>query len=1503
MEGKVIKKTKKKWLVALAIIFMVPVLLLGIVSLPMVQTFIAKRLAAYLSSELNAEVSIERVRITFALNARIRGLSVQDQEGNDLFAAKEIFVDVDRLGLRSRELDIKKIIIRNLAFNAKKYEGHDLLNFQFLVDYFSPDEEDPDQEPWMVSVNSVEVINSMLSFSDFNSQRQPKGFDPSFFALQNVSFNAGNFFVRNDTVAFELQRLSFVESENLELKNLSASWFISDSTAKASNLLLSTNSSRLELEASFEFENGKGELDFFQDVGLDISVNNSTIELGELGYIVSSLYGIEGQVSIAGNFRGNPSNIRGSDISITNEEGTSLKGNFHLTGLPLISETFFMVTAQELKTSIRDIASFKLPESIPTRNIVVPAELAPLGQINFRGNLTGFLNDFVAFGNFRTSIGQVSTDILVRQNANPRGFSFSGRLITNNFNIGRIANFEKLGNISMDATMSGGGTSFSNASVEMTGTIKHLELFDYHYENIAISGDFSNRRFNGALAIDDPNVNLDFKGVVNFEEDIPTFNFNASLENANLSLLNIYQREEPLQSLLSGTFEINAKASGIDDWIGKATINSLKYQEMLPNGEVAGSFESSFFELENTALNGDQKQISLNSDFIDAKMTGVFRFDRVTQSVESFINSYVPAFLTGKNITANENSFANTSFEIHFKNTDEVTNIFTPFLKIANGTTIYGEFGQAVGDLTLNVTIPELSIAGSHFHNGTMIASRYGEAYRFLIEFENAVHSENIFMEKFRLSGNIDNNVVSTDLRWNNESTARGNFGNIVNEFKILDNQNIKARVLPSYLVLNDGNWFVNTDNLFEFGPTGVKITCFELQGDWYSLVIDGKIGAEPEDKLVFSIDEIEAKTLWDLVDDDYFDFGGSISGIVSLSSMLSTTNLTADIKIDEFEFNNVVVGDLELNSFLDRPYEAFRVNLVVTDQYEGIDFQPISARGSIYTGQRDENFDLTIDVNNLDLELWSRYLGEVANTFTGKTTGRLRLGGPFNYATLIGRLRVEDGLMEVAPLNTTVRFANDVIFEKDRFVFNNLSLTDKFGNTGNLSGGLNHVGLTTWGLDIDIGMSNFLVMDLPQDWTSVVFGTAFATGNARIHSLGDEITIDLNARSSRGTQVFFPVPEGDWLQDRSFISFINHNPEENPVEALVEEEGFVNLNLDLEVTPDAEMQIILDPRTGELIRGRGDGNLRINVAANYDFTMFGDLTIEEGDYIFKLQDIITRRFRIEPGGTIAWFGHPLDAEVNIRTTLPVKASLFELFAGFGDLSDAYRRRVPVEVNLLLTEKLYPSTLTFDINIPGAGEEVNRRLEEIISTEQELANQVFALLVFQRFIPAGSGLFDPGLLGSSLGVGTTTELLTSQINNWLSQISRDLDIGLKFRPGDHIAGQEVEVVVSKRLFDNRLLIDGSLGYAANNPYLQRTSNIIGDFNVEYKLNLEGFWRLRAFNRTNTFDIENLSSPYTQGIGIFFRRELNRFSELFRTRPNDANTPPAQPEVESEDQEE
>jgi hypothetical protein len=270
-----------------------------------------------------------------------------------------------------------------------------------------------------------------------------------------------------------------------------------------------------------------------------------------------------------------------------------------------------------------------------------------------------------------------------------------------------------------------------------------------------------------------------------------------------------------------------------------------------------------------------------------------------------------------------------------------------------------------------------------------------------------------------------------------------------------------------------------------------------------------------------------------------------------------------------------------------------------------------------------------------------------------------------------------------------------------------------------------------------------------------------------------------------------------------------------------------------------------------------------------------------QGDYLFTLENVINKRFKIEPGGVISFNGSPTGATIDLDAVYTTRAAPYNLYPDLDDTKESLKKRIPVDCHLNLRGDLQSPTIKTGISMPTADAETRNLLENSTSTEEELMKQFISLLVINNFYSvSGYGAQDMGSVNSSIAGVTASELLSNQLSNWLSQISDDFDIGVNYRPGDQITSDEVEVALSTQLLDDRIIISGNVDVrgqetnpssgASNTPY------IMGDFDVEFRItdNVS----VLAFNRARD-ELLFETAPYKQGVGLSYREDFDNLNQL------------------------
>jgi hypothetical protein len=123
------------------------------------------------------------------------------------------------------------------------------------------------------------------------------------------------------------------------------------------------------------------------------------------------------------------------------------------------------------------------------------------------------------------------------------------------------------------------------------------------------------------------------------------------------------------------------------------------------------------------------------------------------------------------------------------------------------------------------------------------------------------------------------------------------------------------------------------------------------------------------------------------------------------------------------------------------------------------------------------------------------------------------------------------------------------------------------------------------------------------------------------------------------------------------------------------------------------------------------------------------------------------------------------------------------------------------------------------------------------------------------------------------------------LSSWLSQISKDFDVGVRYTPEDNLTTEELEVALSTQLFDDRLTIETNLGMytGARNEVAGGANSIVGDFDLSYKFTNR--LSLKMYNHSNLNSNYSMYtyetySDYTQGIGLSYSQSFDNIKEVF-----------------------
>jgi hypothetical protein len=682
-----------------------------------------------------------------------------------------------------------------------------------------------------------------------------------------------------------------------------------------------------------------------------------------------------------------------------------------------------------------------------------------------------------------------------------------------------------------------------------------------------------------------------------------------------------------------------------------------------------------------------------------------------------------------------------------------------------------------------------------------------------------------------------------------------------------------------SQIVYMDSVWDINPFNLAV--STGkLEVDHLRIRHKSESAELFGTVSPNPADTLFVGFNKLNLNHINQFTQQDDFILKGLLTGNAKIFNLGNKGMFLADLEVDSLYLNGEPLGFTTISSRSSGPGQPVYLNL-------------LTRRGSIETlkidGQfntQDDSLDLNVSLDKLRLNLLNPFVAPDIREIRGLATGKVRVSGKRSDPDLNGNLMLQKASFLVDYLNTRFYFTHNLEISPTAFWVTKMDVQDEEGNHAMVTGGVRHRNLNDITFDFNLDFRDFILLNADELKNDGYWGRAYATGNGTIRGPLRNLRFDVTATTSKKTRFYVPVTMPGEAREIDFITYVQRTDEDQDkdlVDFSVEKpKGYkvdlygATVNIDLEATPDAEVQLIIDSKVGDVIRGRGSGNLRIHDDPSSPLDMVGDVTIEEGDYQFTLQNMPVKKFDINPGGTIKWTGEVSNAELNIDAVYRTKAALYDLLQD--ESNSDLTQRIPVECHLMMTGYLENPSFRFNIILPPTSNDIAR--SQLASlTEEEMNKQIISLLILNRFIPLQGFGAGTSRGYENAGIATTTEVLSNQLNYWLSQISNDFDLGFNYRPGDELTSDEVEVALSTQVFNNRMSINVNGNYDIRKTNAN-ASQLVGDVEVEYKIKPSGKLRVKAFTRANDHLLYEYA-PYTQGLGLFYREEFDTFGELIR----------------------
>lgn len=1446
------KRTIKIIVWAIAGLYLAIVTLLHI---PFIQNAIGECVSGVLSEKLGTKVSVGRVDLGFINRIIIDDSQMLDQQKKQMLNVSRISVKINLLALVNGQIEITSAQFFGLNANLYKATPEAKPNFQFVIDSLASKDTTKQQTPINLQINSLIIRNSSVRYRVLSRASEPQRFSPDDIEARNISAHFIVNRITNDSLNVKVKRLSLNERCGFALRRLALNAVVSRSGAKIEKFRLELPESVVESKRIVATYSMKGDMPDMQSLRFEGSLNAPRITPSDVACFVPKLRNLDMPLALSIDFNGTGSRLNVNDLSIsTADHGFVLKANAHALHN---RHTTWRAEVSKLFASGDAISKvYKL-----ATNNELPAIVHNLGDVSLTAKADGTDADLSLNAVVGCAPGSVKLSASKQQKA------LHAHVETRNFALDKLLGTDKTGVVSLSVDAKGS----SKDNVSASGSIYDICYNGYTYRNIDLKADYINKVLSGSMAIDDPNVRATVEGLFEPNHHAPHLRVNADVQTFVPAALKLTNKWNNAQFSVSTVCDI--KGSNLNNAEGQVDISNFTMQNA-----------DSCYSIRNinvvTGFDNGNHFLNLKSDFGTIDLNGHFSYNSIARSVLNLIADKLPTIPGLEKKPQTEHNDFTVNASIH--NTEWLQKLLGVPLEIHRPLSLSGELDDKQNSIDLWCDVPSFTYNGTNYRDAYVNIESPGDTLKADIRIKKISQKGKALALKLR-AGAFDNHL-NTTMEFKND--ARRSMRGVLNASTVFA-KNEKGEstayvdILESRTTVGDTTWHIHPARVTYY-KNHLNIDGFKVSHGNQAIGVDGTATNSVDDSLTVKLKNVDVNYVLDLINFHSVEFYGMASGKAYLAGVFGKAPLiNSDLQVDHFKFEGGRMGTLFAN--IGYNSEEGRIEFDAVAKDEGDRRTIIDG----YVSPRNSYIDLGIKAEGTRAEFLSGFCDSFMDNINANINGKLNVVGAFKNINLIGKAKV-DGSVRLTALNTTYALRGDsVYFLPDEIRFCNDTIYDRHNNIGIMTGGLHHHNFSNWTYDINVEAQNLLSYDTHSFDGESFYGTAYTTGTCKIRGGSGEVTIDVNATPERNSILVYNAADNGALSSQDYIQWrtnevkdsVDVDDDENK-NNLVDIGTNIKLNFLINCTPNATLKILMDEKTGDYIQLNGEGVLRATYFNKGTFDLYGNYYVDHGMYKLTIQNIIKKDFEFLSGGSIAFGGDPYNATLDLNALYVLNSvSLADLNIGNSFSNNNVR------VNCLMNITGTPESpkVSFSLDMPTLSNDAKQMVYSLLNAEEETNQQVLYLLAVGRFYAQNdnnNGASTQQFSQTSLAMQSfLSGTISQQINSLLSSVinNNNWNFGANISTGtDGFYNAEYEGILSGKLLNNRLLLNGQFGYR-DNP--NTTNNFIGDFDMKYLLFPNGNLAINVYNKTNDRYFTR-NSLNTQGLGLIMKTDFTRVSDLF-----------------------
>ncbi|MEZ5016663.1 MAG: translocation/assembly module TamB domain-containing protein [Flavipsychrobacter sp.] len=1409
---------------------------------------------------------------------------------NDAWVGSDMNFTVGKFHINAREVDLKKKIIDIADIKAANTEV-------VLRDYDGGRPPKPKKAPkpyvfspfntdeWKVILSSLNLDNCIFRSDVGKRKPYDNEFDPAHILASNVDADITDVTIVGDTIKAQLNNLAAKERSGIEIRSFRADVTVSPNASICDNLLLETNNSVVRDYYAMRYNRFPDFIDFIDKVSLDAHFKKTSVDINDIAYFATVLRDYPVTIDLSGEVKGPVSNLKTKDLYIT-DGISSVSGDLSIKGLPDINNTFFDYKNGEIYTNGKGIAIYAPSLKDSSSTIAIDS----LTDFHFAGNYSGTIQAFVFDGTITSNLGNITSNIKLDM---PKGISqnatYSGELLGENLKLGVLFNTKDLGTTSFKTTISGKSLDFKESEVRLDALIDHFDYKGYRYNNISADGVLARKKFEGNLLVSDDNLLLGFYGALDYSSDTVQLKAKANLLSSNLTAINIV-KDDTVKAVAD--FDLNCSGSSIDNFVGYAKLYNI---DITRSGSRIDLDSISVI----STINNNEKHLKVESNAIYADLLGDYTLSSLNESFQYYIAGYLPAYIKRSEKDVPHQDF---SFKVRTREFNKLVNVLDPNIDGFNNVSFSGSLSTKDKNLKLSGNIPYGKFNNLLARNATIKSNGNFQQLDLTLDIDKVIVGDSV------ITGSLD---VTTTLG-NNELgfTIKTSTPDIIGTAKlsgkaIAQNDSLLLSIFDSEFYLNNTRWEIPSGNKITFSEKLLLVDNFNIQSGLQHISVNSQNNGTTQ-TILAKINNLDIAQIGSIIGMADYEPEGRINGQIELTNVLSTPNISSNIKM-----NNVKLGTDTLGNIVVIGSYNGKKHIINLDRATGITYQDKSLNvfGDIsFDSLNNEKIDGNITFNKVPISWATSFLKGNISELGGNIDGSISIKGTSSKPDIDGAIQLFNATLRVDVLGTNYKIPTAKIsVDNKKIDLGKINIYDIYDNEAQITGGIYHNRFKNVTLGISATSQKFEVINLESDESDVFYGT-FIAGFKELSITGPTNDVDIRivkASPAAKSHLYLPLASSAGLSNYNYIKFKTYGKEQEDDNA---SRSKLNIHIEAVLNPLGEVTMVMDPTTGDAINAKGTGNLIIDMPSSNDFKMYGAYVIEDGSYIFTLKQLfLKRQFQLNKGSVIRFNGAVYETGLDVEGVYRTRARLYDLLSSKNkeSLANAGSREIEqtkmmrdVDVLLFMRGTLGSPELNFQIELPdntAQGTLAYQELKAVNQNDQKLLNEVASLLLINTFISSEGGIEGSSATGGA--INNISDILSStastQLTNLVSKITgdEDLSISLKYKTYNYNTGgsststnrNEVSIGLKKNYFDDRLSVEvGSALDWGRQSSSSSGNNFkpVGDFRVQYLIREGGNLRANIF-RTSSYDIFVDRNISRAGVGLSWRKSFNNFGDLFR----------------------